>query len=118
MSSTVQLRAATPSDIRALADTFICAVDFSVPGRKLGKEFYDLETDIAPGEPGVSSPGKLWTRFQEQFHEEHIWLAEVDGKVAAYIAWYDPTWNADSGYKPGEVSVADISDLIFIESNR
>ncbi|KAJ6570162.1 acyl-CoA N-acyltransferase [Mycena vulgaris] len=98
------LRAATPSDIPALADTFICAVNLSIPGRKLGEEFYDLERDISPGEPGVSSPGKLWTRFHEQFSKEHVWLAEADGRVAGYIAWYDPTWSGDSGYRPGEIT--------------
>jgi len=102
MANTPILRAAVPSDIPALADTFISGVNFSIPGRKLGEEFYHLEADIAPGEPGVSAPGKLWTRFQEQFTKEHIWLAEVDGRVAGYIAWYDPTWNEE--YKPGEIT--------------
>ncbi|KAJ7454752.1 acyl-CoA N-acyltransferase [Mycena latifolia] len=98
------LRSATPLDIRALADTFISGVNLSIPGRKLGEEFYDLERDIAPGEPGVSPPGKLWTRIQEQFSKEHIWLAEVDGRVAGYIGWYDPTWSEELGYKPGEIT--------------
>lgn len=96
------LRSAIPFDIPALANTFISAANFSIPGRQLGKEFYNLEVDIAPGAPGVP-PGKLWTRFQEQFSKEQIWLAEVDGKVAGYIAWYAPAWTEES-YKPGEAS--------------
>lgn len=104
MADAPHLRAATPADIPALAETFISAVNFSIPGRNLGEEFYDLEPDIAPGEPGVSLPGKLWTRFQEQFSKEHIWLAELEGRVAGYIAWYGPTRSTELGYKPGEVS--------------
>ncbi|KAJ7510408.1 hypothetical protein B0H11DRAFT_2269783 [Mycena galericulata] len=96
------LRAATPSDIHDLADTFVSAVNYSIPGRQLGEEFYNLQADLALGESGVP-PGKLWTRFQEQFSKEQIWLAEVDGKVAGYVAWYAPVWTEGS-YKPGEVS--------------
>ncbi|KAJ7678490.1 acyl-CoA N-acyltransferase [Mycena rosella] len=104
MADTPILRAATPSDMPALADTFISGVNLSIPGRKLGEEFYALERDIAPGEPGVSDPGKLWTRFQEQFEKEHIWLAETDGRVVGYISWYDPTWSEEAGHKPGEIT--------------
>ncbi|KAJ7164021.1 acyl-CoA N-acyltransferase [Mycena crocata] len=97
------LRIATPADIPALADTFIRAVNLSIPGRKLGDEFYDLQRDIAPGDPGSSAPGKLWTRFQKQFSDEQIWLAEVDGRVAGYVSWYAPTRH-EAVYKPGEIT--------------
>ncbi|KAJ7454751.1 acyl-CoA N-acyltransferase [Mycena latifolia] len=104
MADAPTLRPATPLDIRALADIYISGLNLSIPGRDLGDKLYDLERDIAPGEPGVSPPGKLWARFQDQFSKEHFWLAEAEGRVAGYITWYDPTWSEESGYKPGEIT--------------
>ncbi|KAJ7474733.1 acyl-CoA N-acyltransferase [Mycena latifolia] len=103
MADAPHLRAATSSDIPSLAEACISAANFSIPGRNLGDELYDLERDIAPGEAGVSSPGKLWTQFQQQFAEGHIWLVEVNGGVVGAIAWYEPIWG-EAEYKPGEIS--------------
>lgn len=104
MADVPHLRAATPSDIPALAEACISAANFSIPGRKLGEELYDLEKDISVGEPGVSPPGKLRKQFEEQLANDHIWLAEVRGRVVGSIVWYSPRRNEELGYKPGEVS--------------
>ncbi|KAJ7457195.1 acyl-CoA N-acyltransferase [Mycena galericulata] len=104
MAHEPNLRAATPEDIPALADACISAANFSIPGRKLGEELYDLHRDIASGEPGVSPPGKLRRQFQNQMDTQHLWLAEVGGKVVGSIAWYGPGWNEQLGYKPGEIT--------------
>jgi hypothetical protein len=105
MAGSPHIRSATPSDIPALAETTISAANYSIPGRKLGDELFNLEWDIAPGEPGGSPPGKLRLQFEDWLSKGHIWLAELEGRVVGSIAWYGPTWDAEHGYKPGEVTI-------------
>ncbi|KAJ7809255.1 hypothetical protein B0H13DRAFT_1928019 [Mycena leptocephala] len=46
---------------------------YSVPGRKLDDEFFDLERDIAAAELGGSPPGKLRLQFEDWLSKGHIW---------------------------------------------
>ncbi|KAJ6536170.1 acyl-CoA N-acyltransferase [Mycena capillaripes] len=104
MASVPLIRPATASDIPALAETNISAANYSIPGRKLGEELYDLERDIAPAKPDGSSAGKLRLELEDRLSKGYIWLAELDGRVVGSIAWDDPSWTAEQGYKPGEIT--------------
>ncbi|KAF7332897.1 GNAT family N-acetyltransferase [Mycena venus] len=104
MTNVPLLRPATASDIPALAETNISAANFSIPGRKLGEELFDLERDIAPAKPDGSPPGKLRLQLEDRLSKGHIWLAELDGQVVGSIAWDDPSWSAEQGYEPGEIT--------------
>jgi hypothetical protein len=66
----------------------------------LGDELFDLERDIAPGEPGGSPPGTLRLQFEDWLSKGHIWLAELEGRIVGSTAWYRPIWDAEHGYIP------------------
>ncbi|KAJ7620977.1 acyl-CoA N-acyltransferase, partial [Roridomyces roridus] len=97
MSATPMLRSATLQDIPALAEAMVPAANFSIPGRNLGDELYDLEKDVQEAR-GNQPPGKIRTQFEEQMKMHNVWLAEVEAGVAGGIAWRDTV-----GCTPGEI---------------
>ncbi|KAJ7853451.1 hypothetical protein B0H13DRAFT_1904040 [Mycena leptocephala] len=54
---------------------------YSVPGRKLNDEFFDLERDIAAAELGGSPPGKLRLQFEDWLSKGHIWGYYFNGRA-------------------------------------
>ncbi|KAJ6489810.1 hypothetical protein C8R45DRAFT_1138580, partial [Mycena sanguinolenta] len=96
--------AESESDSVAVGTSPISAANFSIPGRKLGEELFDLERDIAHGEPDGPPSGKLRLQLEERLANGYIWLAELNGRVVGSIAWHDPLSDAAHGYRPGEVT--------------
>ncbi|KAJ7899687.1 hypothetical protein B0H13DRAFT_1883773 [Mycena leptocephala] len=123
MAGSLHIRSAAPSDIPALAEITISAANYTIPGRKLGDELFDLERDIAPGEPGGSPPGTLRLQFEDWLSKGHIWLAELEGRVVGSTAWYRPIWDASMAHlyislasyrPPPSITVSSDPRLVYV----